>query len=134
MSLRGRTVLLDGCHNAQAALALAQFVEDAGLARRAQLVFGAMGDKDVETMAATLFPRFASVLLVPAPSARAASVDELRRRTAGIPPGADSGESLETALRDLAADPGRAPIIVAGSLYLIGEARSLLLSGRLEGQ
>ena len=132
MSLRGGTVLLDGCHNAQAALALAEFVEDADLAGRARLVFGAMGDKDVETMAALLFPLFSSVRLVPAPSARAASVDELRRRTAGIRPGADSAESLEAALRDLAAESGRAPIIVAGSLYLIGEARSLLLSGRLE--
>lgn len=133
MSLRGGIVLLDGCHNPQAALALAQFVEDAGLAGCARLVFGAMGDKDVETIAATLFPHFATVRLVPAPSARAASVDELRRRTAGIPPGADSGESLEAALRELAAEAGRAPIIVAGSLYLVGEARGLLLSGRLEG-
>ncbi|MEP6470456.1 MAG: folylpolyglutamate synthase/dihydrofolate synthase family protein [Acidobacteriota bacterium] len=132
MSLGGRTVLLDGCHNPQAAFALARFVEDAGLAGRARLVFGAMADKDVETMAATLFPLFASVHLVPAPSARAASVDELRRRTSGIRPGADSADSLEAALGALAAEPDPTPIIVAGSLYLIGAARSLLLSGRLE--
>ena len=32
----------------------------------------------------------------------------------------------------IVADPDPAPIIVAGSLYLVGEARSLLLSRRLE--
>jgi len=134
MSLQGRTVLLDGCHNPEAASALAQFLEDAGLAGRARLVFGAMADKDVEAMAATLFPRFTSVRLVPAPSARAATADELRRRTAAVRPDAAPAENLETALRALAGEPDPAPIIVAGSLYLVGEARNLLLSGRLEDE
>jgi dihydrofolate synthase/folylpolyglutamate synthase len=134
MLLKGRTVLLDGCHNPQAALALAQFLEDAGLAGRARLVFGAMADKDVEAMAVTLFPGFSSVWLVPAPSTRAATADELRRRTAGVRPDAVPAESLEAALSALAAEPDPTPIIVAGSLYLVGEARSLILSGRLEDE
>lgn len=134
MSLRGRTVLLDGCHNPQAASALAQFLEDAGLAGRARLVFGAMADKDVEAMAASLFPAFSAVRLVSAPSARAATADELQRRTAGVRPGAVAAASLEAALSALAAEPDPTPIIVAGSLYLVGEARSLLLSGRLEDE
>jgi dihydrofolate synthase/folylpolyglutamate synthase len=132
MSMRGRTVLLDGCHNPQAASALAQFLEDAGFAGRARLIFGAMADKDVEAMAATLFPAFSSVRLVTAPSARAATADELLRRTAGVRPDAVPAESLEGALSALAAEPDPTPIIVAGSLYLVGEARSLILSGRLE--
>jgi dihydrofolate synthase/folylpolyglutamate synthase len=134
MSLRGRTVLLDGCHNPQAASALAQFLEDAGLAGRVLLVFGAMADKDVEAMAATLFPAFSSVRLVTAPSARAATADELRRRTAGIRPDAIPAQSLEEALSALAAESDPAPIIVAGSLYLVGEARILILSGKLEDE
>ncbi len=134
MSVRGRTVLLDGCHNPQAAFALRSFLVDAGIAGRARLVFGAMADKDVEAMAATLFPAFASVRLVAAPSSRAATAEELRRRTAGIRSDAAPADSLEAALRALAADPDPTPIIVAGSLYLVGEARSLLLSGRLEDE
>ena len=134
MSLRGRTVLLDGCHNPQAAFALAQFLQDAGLAGRVRLVFGAMADKDVEAMAATLFPVFSSVRLVTAPSARAATAEELRRRIAGVRPDAVPAQSLEEALSALAAEPDPTPIIVAGSLYLVGEARSLILSGRLEDE
>jgi len=134
LSLRGRTVLVDGCHNPAAASAIAQFLGDAGLAGRARLVFGAMADKDVEGMAALLFPSFSSVRLVPAPSARAASVGELLRRTAPIRPDALSAESLEAALRAAAGEPDATPIIVAGSLYLVGVARELLLSGRLEDE
>ena len=134
MSLRGRVVILDGCHNPQAASALARFLDDAGLAGRARLVFGAMADKDVEAMAAALFPSFSSVRLVPAPSARASTADELRRRTAGVRSDAVPEESLEAALSALAGEPDPTPIIVAGSLYLVGEARTLLLSGRLEDE
>jgi dihydrofolate synthase/folylpolyglutamate synthase len=132
LSLRGRVVLLDGCHNPPAASALVRFLEDVGLAGRARLVFGAMADKDVEEMAAALFPAVSSVWLVSASSPRAATVEELVRRTAGARPDAVFSENLEVALLTLASDPDPAPIIVAGSLYLVGEARSLLLSGRFE--
>lgn len=134
VTARGRAVLLDGCHNAPGAAALALFLRDAGLAGRARLVFGAMEDKDVETIAAILFPATASVRLVTAPSARAATAEELARRTAAVRPDALRRESLEVALRELLAEPDPAPIIVAGSLYLVGEARSLILSGRLEDE
>ncbi|HEY3172144.1 MAG TPA: Mur ligase family protein [Thermoanaerobaculia bacterium] len=135
LSCRGVAVVLDGCHNPQAALALARFLEHAGLAGRARLVFAAMADKDVEEMAAQLFPAAASVRLVRAPSPRAATVDELVRRT-GAAAGrtAVASETVEVALRDLLRDPDPTPIIVAGSLYLVGEARSLLLSRRLEDE
>ena len=131
---RGRTLLLDGCHNAAGAEALARFFRDGGLEGRAPLVFGAMADKDVEAIAAILFPAAASVRLVSAPSPRAATAGELARRTAAARPDALPRESLEAALRELLAEPDPAPIIVTGSLYLVGEARSLILSGRLEDE
>jgi len=133
-SCRGVAVVLDGCHNPQAALALAGFLRDAGLAGRARLLFAAMADKDVEGMAAHLFPEVSSVRVVRAPSPRAATVDELVRRTATAGLKAVASETVEIALSDLLRDPDPAPIIVAGSLYLVGEARSLLLSRRLEDE
>jgi dihydrofolate synthase / folylpolyglutamate synthase len=133
-SCRGVAVVLDGCHNPQAALALAGFLRDTGLAGCARLLFAAMADKDVEGMAAHLFPAVSSVRVVRAPSPRAATVDELVRRTAAAGPKAVASETVEIALSDLLRDPDPAPIIVAGSLYLVGEARSLLLSRRLEDE
>ena len=133
-SCRGVAVVLDGCHNPQAARALAGFLRDVGLAGRARLLFAAMADKDVEGMAAHLFPAVSSVCVVRAPSPRAATVEELVRRTAAAGRKAVASETVEIALSDLLRDPDPAPIIVAGSLFLVGEARSLLLSRRLEDE
>ena len=127
------TVILDGCHNPQGAEALATFLRDAGLEGRARLVFGAMADKDVERMAAILFPAVASVTFVAAKSARSATPEELVRRTASVRPDATAAASIEDALSALESSADPTPIIVAGSLYLVGEARSLILSGRAEG-
>ena len=133
-TVRGRAVLLDGCHNPQGAEALARFLADAGLAGRASLVFGAMADKDVEAIAAILFPAASRVRLVTAPSPRAATAAELARRTAAVRPDAFASPSLDVALRELLAGDDPAPIIVAGSLYLVGSARSEILSGRFEDE
>ncbi len=125
-SVRGRTVLVDGCHNADGAAALARFVGGAGL--NADLVFGAMADKDVESMGAALGPVVGRIRLVPAASPRAASPDALLRRFAAGRPGARTAAGLAAALEELLEDPACETIIVAGSLYLVGEARALLLS------
>ena len=83
---RRKTVFIDGCHNPHGAEALARFLGSTGL--RADLVFGAMADKDVEAMAAVLGPRVRRIRLVPAGSPRAASPEELARRFAAARPDA----------------------------------------------
>lgn len=124
----GRTVVLDGCHNAAGAEALARFL--GGLRPqprvRPDLIFGAMSDKDVEAMAASLGPAVGRIRLIPLGSARAASADELVRRFAAARPDAVAAPGLAPALEELLGRGGAETIIVAGSLYLIGEARSLL--------
>jgi dihydrofolate synthase / folylpolyglutamate synthase len=128
-SARGRTILLDGCHNADGARALAEFLGATGLS--ADLVFGAMADKEIERMGERLAPAVGRIRFVRASdSPRAASPEELLRRFAPSRPDAQAAASLDAALEDLLAGPGAASIIVAGSLYLVGEARSGLLAGR----
>jgi dihydrofolate synthase/folylpolyglutamate synthase len=128
----GRTVLLDGCHNANGAAAAGRFLDEAGLSGRADLVFGAMADKDVEAMAGELLPRARSTLFVPAGTERAASPEELLRRAGAHSARAAACGSADDALRRLLHAGSSEPIIVAGSLYLVGEARRLLLSGKFE--
>ena len=126
----GRTkvpVFIDGCHNPHGAQALARFL--ASTHRSADLVFGAMADKDVEAMAAVLGPAVRRIRLVPAGSPRAATPEELARRFSASRPDAAPAPSLASALEELLGDPSTESIIVAGSLYLVGEARALL-SGR----
>jgi dihydrofolate synthase / folylpolyglutamate synthase len=130
LETRGIPVFVDGCHNPHGAEALARFVGSTGL--RADLVFGAMADKDVEAMAAILGPRVRRIRLVPAGSPRAAAPEELARRFAAARPDTVAAPSLAAALEELLGDPSTESIIVAGSLYLVGEARTRLLSGRFE--
>jgi dihydrofolate synthase/folylpolyglutamate synthase len=127
-AVRGKSVFLDGCHNPDGASALGLFIVETGL--DADLVFGAMGDKDVASMAGVLAPMVHRIRLVPAASDRAASPDELAARFAPFRDDAEPSPSLVAALDELLSDPASESIIVAGSLYLVGEARSLLLSGR----
>lgn len=133
----GRAVLLDGCHNPDGAESLARFLDDAGLAGRCPLVFGAMADKDVEGIAAALFPRMAEVILVAAAPPRGASPEELLVRTGAFARKARTAPDARAALERLAGEPGgegRPPIIVAGSLYLVGEARAVLVAGEPDGE
>jgi dihydrofolate synthase/folylpolyglutamate synthase len=128
--VRGATVLLDGCHNADGALALRRFLSEVRVAP--DLVFGAMADKDVEAMAAALGPAVTRIRLVPAASARAASPEELARRFADARPDAAPAKSLDAAMEELLVRPTSETIIIAGSLYLVGEARAALLSGHFD--
>ncbi|HEY3202473.1 MAG TPA: Mur ligase family protein [Thermoanaerobaculia bacterium] len=127
---RNRTVLLDGCHNLDGARSLASFV--AGAKLNPDLVFGAMADKDIEGMAGELAPVVRGIRLVPVPSPRGATPSELARRFAGHRSDATAARDLTAALEGFLTDPGSETIIVAGSLYLVGEARALLLSGRFD--
>jgi dihydrofolate synthase/folylpolyglutamate synthase len=117
-------LILDGAHNPAAARALA-----AEMARRRPfvLLFGAMADKDVPEIAKALFP-LADGLVLTAPSVpRAARPEDVQARAAGLAGGA----LLEpTAARALAAarrlaGRGRS-VLVAGSLYLVGEVKARL--------
>jgi len=126
----GRTVLLDGCHNAEGAAALARFLDDAGI--RGDLVFGAMADKQIEEIGRLLLPRVARVRFTAPAVERACPPDELAARLCGLAPESSTAPSVESALAAELASARTEPIIVAGSLYLVGEARDLLLSRRFE--
>jgi dihydrofolate synthase/folylpolyglutamate synthase len=111
-------LLLDGAHNPAGARALAAYLRRLG---PFVLVFGAMADKDVAAMARRLFPMAKAIVLTRPPLDRAASPAEIARRVGTLARRARKQSDLGRALalaRRLAR--GR-PIVVAGSLYLVGE-------------
>ena len=135
----GQTILLDGAHNPDGALALAAtFEELAGSlpAGRPTLLAGVMADKEVVEMLRAL--------------AGSESLRAARFVAAGVPdtdralPAADlarmwfdvTGSSADAALGDADAALGHAldaaaaeggPLVIAGSLYLVGHLRSRLV-------
>ncbi len=125
----GVHVLLDGCHNPEGARALARFLREAGLSGIAPLIFGAMADKDVEGIARELFPSVSEVVLVRAAPPRGATPDQLLARVGPLARRVRAGSDVRAGIALLAQEErGSAPIIVAGSLYLVGEARASLLA------
>jgi dihydrofolate synthase/folylpolyglutamate synthase len=117
-------LLLDGAHNPAGARALAAYVEKL---RPFVLVFGAMADKDVEALGRLLFPLASALVLTRPADPRAASAAEVARRTAPLSRGAYLEDRPRRALalaRRLL--PGDRPVVVAGSLYLVGEVLRLV--------
>ena len=133
----GRDILLDGAHNPAGAAALAQAIDDlrpflAGgrepTPPPVTLVHGSMGDKDVDgiiaAFAGSAALRDARIVATQVAGERAMPAELLAARWRAARPGAmiSAVSDVERALDGaVAAAPG--PVVVAGSLYLVGEAR-----------
>ncbi len=118
----GARIVLDGAHNPAAAAALARTWREVFGERKATLILGVMRDKDVRGVCAALAPIAARVLAVRVDNARSCTAEEL----AAIASAAIAGASIEpaaclgAALTVAEAHPE--PILIAGSLFLVGEA------------
>jgi dihydrofolate synthase/folylpolyglutamate synthase len=118
------SVLLDGAHNPAGARALALYLRER---RPFVLVFGAMRDKNVRAMAKSLFPLAERVVLTRAGLRRAATPSEIARRVGRWGATAIRAPNPRRALdraRALAGPQGL--VVVAGSLYVVGEALRIL--------
>src|SRR5262249_10265443 len=96
LRVRGRTVLLDGCHNAEGAAALAGFLEQTGM--RVALIFGVMADKEVEEIGRILLPHVRRVVFTAPANERACPPEELARRLSGLATESSTSPSVEDAL------------------------------------
>jgi dihydrofolate synthase / folylpolyglutamate synthase len=118
-------MLLDGAHNIAGAQALARHL--AGLGPFV-LLFGALRDKAFPEMARLLFPLAREVVVTTPPAERAAPVDEILAAV-HVPTPCHAVADLDTAL-GLARERARGvgPVVVAGSLYLVGAVLARLRS------
>jgi dihydrofolate synthase / folylpolyglutamate synthase len=95
------------------------------------VVFSCLRDKPVREMAQILFPLFDEVILAPLHAARAAEMDELLAAARATGVRATAAASVREAVRIAGehARTGPAPgsVVISGSVYLVGEARGLLL-------
>jgi dihydrofolate synthase / folylpolyglutamate synthase len=121
----GQKILLDGAHNPAGAQMLAAALEQYFPSEKAALVLGILQDKDWAAMCRLLAPFARKVLLVPVHSERTAQPHELAQACKSANAAAEVAElgSLPEALQRTAADPF---VVIAGSLYLVGEAMEKL--------
>jgi dihydrofolate synthase / folylpolyglutamate synthase len=121
----GQKILLDGAHNIGGAGILAAAVKEYFPAAKPTLVLGILRDKDWAGMCEILAPLAGRILLVPVPSERSATPQELAVACRRANPRAQVIEHSSLA-QALTATVGDSFITIAGSLYLIGEAMELL--------
>ena len=125
-------LLLDGAHNPHGAAALARFLREHLGSRKACLVFASMNDKDAAGMAEALAPVTAQAIATEPPGHgtrmvhRAGYLADLFAAQ-GVPAQAESDwqEAIKAALAS------GLPVVLCGSLYLVGAARTRLLQSGL---
>lgn len=121
-------VLLDGAHNRAGARALREFLDES-IDRPIVMIFGAMQDKDIPSIADILFEKAYTLVLTTAANPRAFTTDEIAEL---LPERISSGKVILTrtaaealaSARKIAGDEKL--IVVTGSLYLVGEVRSII--------
>jgi dihydrofolate synthase/folylpolyglutamate synthase len=121
--------LIDGAHNPAGAKSLRDYLNEFA-ARPLTLVFGAMRDKQLEQMAEILFPCADTLILTTIKNPRSASIERLQEVADRFARGRVlTNESSSAALRIAEAEtPPEGLICIAGSLYLVGELRPLILT------
>jgi dihydrofolate synthase / folylpolyglutamate synthase len=118
-----KRIILDGAHNASATKRLVQTWREKFCNQRPVIIFGGLADKDLAAMTAILSEIALHFFLVPISNSRAASPFEIRDL---LPAGAHFTlcSSVKEALEE--ANSTNNPILITGSLFLAGEALSIL--------
>jgi len=121
----GRNLLLDGAHNPAGAEALRVAIEAEFPESKPTIIFGVFKDKDSTSMCHSLAPLAGRLLLTPVHSDRSEDPARLVAACREVNAHAviEVCASLAEALEKTARDPF---VVVAGSLYLVGEAMELL--------
>jgi len=124
----GVTWLLDVAHNPAGAWALRAGFNAAFAEKKPRvLVFGCLRDKPLQEMAQILFTEFDRVIFAPIDSPRAVSLASLMAAADSLGVAAVAENSVQDALDLASRFAGDGVVVVSGSVYLVGEVRSILL-------
>ncbi len=122
-------VVLDGAHNPGGAAALAHALDTVYSGKKVHLVFGVLADKDHLPMIRTLFPKATAAYLTPVGSLRTLEPSDFLDDAKVSCSHVEAFESPRAALAAARAAAGPDELVlVAGSLFLIGEIKALLAS------
>ena len=125
ITAQGHQWILDVAHNPAGAWALRAglklLLDDPKV-----LVFSCLKDKPLEEMAQILFPLFERIIFAPIHSARATDLELFQSLAARHQLSASIAQSIPEALAEARDVAGDTPVVVSGSVYLVGEVRAFL--------
>lgn len=121
-------IIVDGAHNCEGAQALKKYIRDF-LPSPLILVFAVMNDKEIAKMADILFSPAEKVVIPRLPLPRAAEPEEIVRNAKRFEDRMVFEPDLKQAVRLAVQSAGsRGCVLIAGSLYLAGEAKRIFSS------
>jgi len=123
-------VIADGCHNPQGAEAFARWLADQPRPASRILLFGMSHDRDPRPVIGPLLSLVDEVVLTRCAHPKASEPSALGALLEDVDAVLSDGGPIEEALPEVLTDADE--VIVAGSLYLVGAARSLLRSGAVQ--
>ena len=118
-------IILDGAHNPAGARALAAYIKRFYGGRRVRMIYGTMRDKAIEEIAEVLLPLADDLVLTAPESPRAlrpAVIRDFLDR-----PGVRIAENVAQAIQMMQPAQENDVLFITGSLFLVGEARALLV-------
>lgn len=124
---RGRAVVIDVGHNADALRFLRGELPRHGLCTRFHIVLGMLADKDIEAAVAVLAPLAEAWHIAPLPTPRSADAARLAEAVRAIsdrPLTVHPG--IAQALREVLAGAGTEPVLATGSFFTVAEALSVV--------
>lgn len=114
--------ILDGAHNSHAVKRLVETLDKYYPQQKFHCVFGALKDKDVGEMLKLMAPHVSHWHITKTPYPRFRELDDLRGLLAGLGLNVASEGELSRSYLDLVqAEAGEVPVLITGSLYMIGE-------------
>lgn len=116
--------ILDGAHNQAATDRLAQTWAETHGAFKPTIIFGALADKDLRAICKSLLSFAGNFIVVPVKNPRSAQPKQIHMLLASLGAQSKVVANLEEALQVVNDNPG--PVLVTGSLFLVGETLSLL--------
>lgn len=126
----GKKFILDGAHNPHAAKVLSELLTEEFSNKKVPVIFSAVASKDIAGVLTHIAPHASHFYLCPVESSRAVSTEEV---AAALPIGTSYSEHecAEDAI-SAAWNHGNEPILICGSLYLVGKARSIFLHEKFQ--
>lgn len=122
--------IVDGAHNPHAAKALVDTWKARYGSEKPKLVFGAAQEKDVTKVLASMSEIAAEVHLVPIDSPRSLTTQSLTLMLPDGSPPHMAHRNLQSCLQSLQGSSD--PILITGSLFLVGEAKSIIQGGSFQ--
>ncbi|MBU1767295.1 MAG: bifunctional folylpolyglutamate synthase/dihydrofolate synthase [Candidatus Omnitrophica bacterium] len=126
--------ILDGAHNPQAAKILKEeIIKVKSAGKNIKMIFGVLKDKDRENIMKEIFPVVDEIILVKPNTKRAVSLSILKKEGKIYNKNITTSINLASTIKELKKNKkDKNIILICGSLYLVGEARSILLKKKQE--